>query len=256
MKILLALLIWSACVTGSLAQDISALATSVIKLNRYFFPLCGRTNFSMIVWAEILSTSGERKLTIPFLFFNADGVTRQDLLLSEMANLPAENRRRMKLLGTDLVTVVMRPEDSKACLSLNRLHAYCEMALSADLLEDPMGKNVRYQETAIGTEEIEGEEYAKAQFIEVGHSREVAVIWRSKTSGFPLKLEMRSPDLGGINLRFFKVDLRKPPQAYFIVPTNYVKLPDSKAFIPYAVELMKRRNAQSPERPAPGEAGQ
>ncbi|HTH50272.1 MAG TPA: DUF4412 domain-containing protein [Candidatus Limnocylindria bacterium] len=246
MKTLLPLLLWCICAAGSLAQDVSGLALAAIRQNRQLFPLCARTNFSATVRFEMLAPAGQHRLTLPFRYSTADGLVRQEILIGEMTDFPQESRLHAKQLGFDTMTVVVRPDESKVYVLMDWLRAYCELPVPEAAMKDALGKEYKFQETVTGTEVVGGYECTKAKFIEVAHPKDVATIWRSKAlGGFPLKVEMISPDLSGMSFHFTQVDLRKPSPDSFSIPTNYVKLPDSKSFIPYALEQLKRQNIPS-----------
>lgn len=256
MKLLLAILVCCISAAGSLAQDLSGLAMAAIKQNRQLFPLCARTNFSATVRFEMLAPAGRHRLTLPFRYSTADGLVRQEILFGEMTDFPQETRLRLKELGFETLTVVVHPEESKVYVLMDWLHAYCELPVPEAVMKDALGKEYKFQETVTGTEVVGGDECTKATFIEVAHPKDVATIWRSKAlDGFPLKVEMISPDLSGMSFQFTHVDLKKPSPASFSIPTNYVKLPDSKSFIPYAQERLKYQDAPSPGQQTPGKTG-
>src|SRR5262245_32096093 len=135
MKRTIAILLLSSLTFVGVGQDFSSFADGMPKMNAVLLSLCGHTNgFSAMVHMEMFTAEGQRQGTLPFRWSVVEGICRQEILFTQMAQLPPEARQGFKQLGFDSLVIISRPDRKVVYVIQPTLHAYCEVPISQPVL--------------------------------------------------------------------------------------------------------------------------
>jgi len=234
------LLLLSALKSG-LAQDFSLFANWA-AFDSTLLPLCGQTNgFSARVVIEMFDRSGQPKGVLPYNWSVRDGFSRLEILMLESDAVPVEAREGLRTLGVETLVILPRPNQKLTCVVQPYLRAVCEVPMGpAAIANLARQQKMRPVFSAVGEERVGDYVCEKVKVVDPSYTNEVAMVWRArKFSGFPVQIYIATPQ-GFQKIKFSNISLKNPAPDLFDVPTNFVKLPDGKAFIPLAVERQTR----------------
>jgi len=251
MKATMTLLLLSLGVFCAMGQDFSTFASGMPQMNAVLLSLSAHTNgFTALVNMELFTPEGRAEGTLPFRWSVVDGICRQELLLTQMTQLPPEAREGFKRIGFESLVIISRPDRKLVYVIQPTLRAYCEVPIPQPVLDDIAKRTsaLRLSSTRLGDEAVGEHACEKLEVVEASSPDEIATVWRAKDlDAFPVRIKVSSPRRL-MKATLSEVRLRKPDAALMEPPVGYLKLLDGKAFIPYALELQKKRRGQNESR--------
>lgn len=241
------LLILTVCLLPiqGMAQDFSIFA-NVGSIQATLLPLCGHSNgFSAKVRMQMHAPGGQPHGGLPFTWNVVNGISRQEILMTESDAVPPAALPLLKQLGIETLVIIARPERKMTYVLQPNLRAYCEVPMPQSALDEISRQNkMKPVSTVLGQESVNGHACNKVQVIEPSYTNDVAVVWRATDlGGFPVKMDLFSRQ-GLTRITFTDIRLEKPDASLVELPAGYTKLPDGKAFIAYAKELQKNQERQ------------
>lgn len=158
--------------------------------------------------------------------------------------LPSEARSALVSLGMETFVVIPRYDRNVTYVMQPKLRAYCEVSMTQnEVMEYQKMASKRFERTDLGREIISGQSCWKEKLVELGKTNEWAMVWYSSTptNVLPIRVDIVTRQ-GTATAPLANKQIEEAAASLVELPQGYVRLPDGKAFIPYALQL---RDAKS-----------
>jgi len=243
----LTLLFWSILLCPATAQDFSSLAASMPGMAAVVLKLCPDTpEFSAKTTVEIVGKQGELQTAMTIGLALRETNMWQDLNVAKMPQLPPNVRAAMIIADLDRIIIITRVDRNLVYVVFPGVEAYSAFPIPDAVLHEikERDKAASFDSTPIGEEIVDGHPCMVTKLVvtEPGRPTDEAILWRaSDLDGFPVKIEVRETRRT-TKLDFSKVEVGRPDQSLFEVPTNYLRLATTAEILAHA----KARTQQAP----------